>query len=144
MTLTRDKLYIVNNCFFSHMKLIKFTTVIAVLAIMSGCQQKIETPAMDVTEFDTSAVLQCIETRTSVRQYQSDRAISRDTVELLLRAAMSAPTAMNKQPWAFVVLDDRATLDSLVRLCHMPACLVCLRLHCDLWRYDQSHRGGRM
>lgn len=135
------------------MKLIKFTTVIAALAIMSGCQQKIETPAMDITEFDTSAVLQCIETRTSVRQYQSDRTISRDTVELLLRAAMSAPTAMNKQPWAFVVLDDRATLDSLVSalpyarmLSHAPLAIVtCGDMSkaiegdgCDFWIQDVS------
>lgn len=54
-----------------------------------------------------------IMTRTSVRQYDSERMISRDTVELLLRAAMAAPTAVNKQPWQFVVLDTRETIDSL-------------------------------
>lgn len=62
---------------------------------------------------DSNAALECILTRTSVRQYAPDRTISRDTVETLLRAAMSAPTAVNKQPWAFVAIDDRAELDSL-------------------------------
>ena len=36
-----------------------------------------------------------------------------DTVELLLRAAMAAPSAVNRQPWAFVVVDDRELLREL-------------------------------
>ena len=34
-------------------------------------------------------------------------------VELLLRAAMSAPSARNRQPWAFIVVDDKALLRQL-------------------------------
>lgn len=77
-----------------------------------------------------NAALECIMTRTSVRQYQ-DRPVSRDTVEILLKAAMAAPTAVNKQPWAFVVVDDRAVLDSLTAylpyarmLTHAPLAIV--------------------
>ena len=32
---------------------------------------------------------------------------------MLLRAGMAAPTAVNKQPWHFVVINDRAKLDEL-------------------------------
>ncbi len=78
----------------------------------------------------SNAALECIMTRTSVRQYQ-DRPVSRDTVEILLKAAMAAPTAVNKQPWAFVVVDDRAVLDSLTEylpyarmLTHAPLAIV--------------------
>ena len=39
-----------------------------------------------------------------------------DTVTLLLKAAMAAPTAVNKQPWAFVVVNERAMLDSLAEV----------------------------
>ena len=60
--------------------------------------------------------LENILTRTSVRQYDPDRTVSSDTVDLMLRAAMSAPTAVNKQPWAFVVLDSRESLDSLAEV----------------------------
>jgi F420 biosynthesis protein FbiB-like protein len=42
--------------------------------------------------------------RKSVRRYQSS-SISRDVVERLLTAASGAPSAHNKQPWRFVVLD---------------------------------------
>jgi len=31
----------------------------------------------------------------------------------MLRATMAAPTAMNKQPWHFVVVDQRSVLDAL-------------------------------
>ena len=113
------------------MNITKLVAGVALSALFVGCNQKIDTPAMDVTEFDTAAVLQCIETRTSVRQYQPDRAIPQDTVELLLRAAMAAPTAVNKQPWAFIVLDRREAIDSLVSalpyakmLSHAPLAIV--------------------
>ncbi|MDE6384478.1 MAG: nitroreductase family protein [Paramuribaculum sp.] len=53
-----------------------------------------------------------IMTRTSVRSY-SDQAVDSGKIDTLLRAAMAAPTAGNKQPWRFVVIDDRAMLDSI-------------------------------
>ena len=58
------------------------------------------------------AVLENIASRRSVRSYE-DRAVPAGMVELLLRAAMAAPSAKNRQPWEFVVVDDRATLDAL-------------------------------
>lgn len=58
------------------------------------------------------AVLDAISTRTSIRAYQ-DRPVGADTVELLLRAAMSAPSARNRQPWAFIVVDDKDLLRQL-------------------------------
>ena len=58
------------------------------------------------------AVIENIMTRTSVRKY-TDRKIEAEKVETLLRAAMAAPTAVNKQPWHFIVVDDPAVLDSL-------------------------------
>ena len=48
--------------------------------------------------------LDVIMTRTSIRAYR-DCPVGADTVELLLRAAMAAPSAVNRQPWAFVVVD---------------------------------------
>ena len=34
-------------------------------------------------------------------------------MELLLRAAMQAPSARNQQPWHFIVVDDEETLQAL-------------------------------
>ncbi|WP_418991181.1 nitroreductase family protein [Alistipes sp.] len=58
------------------------------------------------------AVLNAIASRTSIRSFEQ-RAVSADTVELLLRAAMAAPSARNRQPWAFVVVDDPKLLAQL-------------------------------
>ncbi len=60
----------------------------------------------------TQAVLDNIATRTSIRAY-TDEPVSDADVETLLRAAMAAPSAMNRQPWEFVVLDNPDTLKSL-------------------------------
>lgn len=56
-----------------------------------------------------SVTLDDIMTRTSVRSY-IDRPVAKETVDTLLRAAMAAPTAGNKQPWRFVVIDNKETL----------------------------------
>lgn len=50
--------------------------------------------------------------RTSVRRY-SDRPLSDDMISAILHAAMSAPSGVNRQPWEFVVVTDRAILESL-------------------------------
>lgn len=59
---------------------------------------------------DGNTTINDIMTRTSVRSY-SDRVVESATVDTLLRAAMAAPTAVNKQPWRFVVINDRSTLN---------------------------------
>ncbi|NOX88678.1 MAG: nitroreductase family protein [Calditrichaeota bacterium] len=57
-------------------------------------------------------VLQAIMTRRSVRNFKSDE-IGQETVEKLLRAAMQAPSAHNKQPWHFIVINDRQILNQI-------------------------------
>lgn len=51
-------------------------------------------------------------TRTSIRKYQA-RAVEAGKIDTLLRAAMAAPTAMNKQPWHFVVVTDKEVLKAI-------------------------------
>lgn len=58
------------------------------------------------------STIEDIMTRTSVRAY-SDREVGSEQIDTLLRAAMAAPTAGNKQPWRFVVINDKATLNAI-------------------------------
>ena len=51
-------------------------------------------------------------TRKSIRKYTS-QPVSDGTVQELLHAAMSAPSAANQRPWHFVVIKDRAVLDAI-------------------------------
>lgn len=60
----------------------------------------------------TSAVIDNIMTRTSVRRFTS-QPVGADTLESIVRAGMAAPTAKNLRPWAFVVVTEREVLDSL-------------------------------
>ena len=53
-----------------------------------------------------------IMTRVSVRQFTGEK-ITQAQVDTLLRAAMAAPSAINKQPWAFFVVTDQALIDRL-------------------------------
>lgn len=45
-------------------------------------------------------------TRRSVREF-SDRPISRELIETLIRTAGTAPSGANRQPWRFVIVTDR-------------------------------------
>ena len=57
-------------------------------------------------------LIQAIMTRSSVRAFL-DRPVSDETVDILLKAAMAAPSAKDSRPWAFVVLKNRALLEKL-------------------------------
>jgi len=56
--------------------------------------------------------LNVIYTRLSVRKFTGEK-VKKEDLMAMLRAGMSAPSAVNVQPWAFVVVTDRATLDKL-------------------------------
>ena len=53
-----------------------------------------------------------IMTRTSIRKY-TDQPVSKTDIETMLRAGMAAPTAVNRQPWHFVAVTDKAKLKEL-------------------------------
>lgn len=50
--------------------------------------------------------------RRSIRSFTSEP-VSESDIEAMLRAAMAAPSAGNEQPWHFVTIDDRKTLDAI-------------------------------
>lgn len=60
-------------------------------------------------------VLDAIFTRRSVRSY-TDQPVDQKTIELLLKAAMQAPSARNTQPWQFVVITDRNLLAEIPKV----------------------------
>ncbi|PKQ64533.1 nitroreductase family protein [Labilibaculum filiforme] len=56
--------------------------------------------------------LEVIHNRKSVRHF-TNRPVSKEQIETLLKAGMAAPTAVNRQPWVFYVVTKRETLDAL-------------------------------
>lgn len=86
-------------------------SLIAALMAVGACSASAQTEVVSLTA-EQQAAYDNIMTRTSIRSWEA-RAVEPGKVEMLLRAAMAAPTAMNKQPWHFVVLDKRESIDLL-------------------------------
>ena len=55
---------------------------------------------ISVAQTEINPTLETIFNRTSIRSYS-------DQIMTLLKAGMSAPSAVNKQPWEFIVIDDK-------------------------------------
>lgn len=51
--------------------------------------------------------------RYSCRLYDTERAVDRETVEKLIEAARIAPSACNRQPWVFAVIDSEEGRDAV-------------------------------
>jgi nitroreductase len=56
--------------------------------------------------------LKTIFSRKSVRSYKNDP-VSKEKLEMLIKAGMAAPTAVDKRPWEFIVVTDRKILQEL-------------------------------
>jgi nitroreductase len=96
--------------------------LIIALAVLSftACTQQTST---------MNSTIETIMTRVSVREFSGEK-ISAEQIDTLLRAAMAAPSAINKQPWAFIVITDDALLAKLgealpySRCSNHPACAI--------------------
>lgn len=82
--------------------------MIAGVGLLSSCQEQQTDAVGDASD----AVIGNIMTRTSIRAF-TDQPVDDATIEKILRAGMAAPTAVNKQPWAFVVVNDREQMERL-------------------------------
>ncbi len=80
-------------------------TIMAAAAIMlagccnNGCKGSIDKAGQ--------AAIDNIMNRKSVRSFTGDK-LSEEQITTLLKAAMAAPSAINIQPWSFIVVDDDA------------------------------------
>ena len=60
-----------------------------------------------------SGLFETIASRTSIRKFDPSRPIADADIEKILRAGMCAPSAMDRRPWEFVVVRDKAKLAAL-------------------------------
>jgi nitroreductase len=59
---------------------------------------------------------QLTENRRSVRKFQADKPVTREQLNSLLEAAMSAPSACNSRPWEFIAITKRETLNEIAHV----------------------------
>ena len=91
-----------------------FLAMTTVLLALGSCStqpgEQQETAAN--TADNGQAAIENIMTRTSIRKYK-DQPVEQEKIDIMLKAAMAAPTAVNLQPWHFIVIDDKNTLKLL-------------------------------
>lgn len=56
--------------------------------------------------------IEALNTRRSIRKYNEGK-ISEDTINKILEAGMEAPSAINEQPWHFIVITDKEILNKI-------------------------------
>lgn len=59
--------------------------------------------------------MKAILTRRSIRKY-TGKEIHKDHINEIIKAAMYAPSAFDKQPWQFIVIDKRDILDEILKI----------------------------
>ena len=72
----------------------------------------LSSPAFALEGANVPDAITVIHSRKSVRNF-TGQSVDKELLEKIVRAGMAAPTAVNMQPWAFVVVTDRAVLDVL-------------------------------
>lgn len=58
------------------------------------------------------AIYEAMRERRSVRRFKPEP-VSRDVITSLVEAAITAPSASNKQPWRFLVVEDRGRIERM-------------------------------
>lgn len=71
----------------------------------------------------SSDLLQAMRERRSVRRFAS-RPVGHDVITKIVEAAITAPSASNKQPWRFLVVEDRARITRMAEAVREATSLV--------------------
>lgn len=87
-------------------------TVLAIALVFLSYKLAVTGNDKGKAQDSSEVVLNTILKRTSIRSYEN-KTVEKEKIEKLLRAGMAAPTAMNKQPWHFVVITDKGQLQKL-------------------------------
>lgn len=94
----------------------KFNTFYVLLAVVlvivflkTSCMGVVN---QDEATLKSKAVLENIAERKSVRKFLN-KEVEEEKITAMIKAGMAAPSGMDRRPWEFVVVTDRAALDSM-------------------------------
>lgn len=93
-------------------------------------------------------ILELSQTRFSARKY-TDEAVSDDDLAYILECVRLAPSAVNRQPWKFVVVRSKEAKEQLWQAYDRewfrtaPLYIVCMKNNSECWirRYDDKQHG---
>ena len=78
-----------------------------IFIVMTACY-----PEKTDSKCEVQTVFENITARKSERKYQA-KAVEKEKVQLMLKAAMAAPSGKDTRPWEFIVVEDRETLNKM-------------------------------
>lgn len=91
----------------------KLAIAMATLLMLGACTQEGGNSQEEATAINKGdAAIENIMTRTSIRQFK-DQPVEQEKIDIMLKAAMAAPTAVNLQPWHFIVINDKKVIGQL-------------------------------
>lgn len=85
----------------------KILSLALLAAVMLACA-----PSKSNSSMQENQAVANILSRKSVRQFTAEP-VTEAQIDTLLRCAMAAPSAVNFQPWDFIVVTERALLDTI-------------------------------
>lgn len=107
----------------------KFSFVLVILfcfAVVSYCKDESVTKNdeidIDYVVSSSNVVVNNILNRKSVRRY-SDKKVEQEKIDTILKCAMAAPSAMNKQPWELLVIDNKETMNAVADAVPNAVCI---------------------
>lgn len=89
------------------MKKLFYIYCLVVLCFFSSCSL--------TTNDNTHSAIENMLNRKSVRVY-SDKKIEQGKIDTILKCAMAAPSAMNKQPWELLIVTDKEKLEKIAEI----------------------------
>lgn len=102
---------------------------------------------MRINSFIMNSFADLIKNRRSTRKF-TDKLLSPEQVELILKAALMAPSSKRKNPWQFVVVEDKEMLEKLagckpagasfLKDCAMAVVVLANVMESDVWVEDAS------
>ncbi len=95
--------------YFSRRNFIKNSVMLAGASILSA-----PTIALASTKSKMEAI-EAIMTRRSVRAF-TEQQVTAEQIEIIMRAAMAAPSAYNEQPWEFIIVNEKSKLESIAKI----------------------------
>lgn len=89
--------------------------ILTMTLMSASCSQdKCQDPEESASS-DSNAVIETIMSRRSIRAYE-DRAVPRDTMEIITECGINAPNGMNKQEWEIRVVDNPDFINGVTEL----------------------------
>jgi nitroreductase len=97
------------------MKLLKGALAVALATFAVGCITTSEDVNINIQKAKDKAVMEVIMSRRSIRDYKAE-AVDREQMAKVIECGIYAPSAMNQQPWAVRVVDDKEFLDGVTAI----------------------------